>query len=181
MTDITIGATTAADAASILDIHWAAFAEDSIQGLVRDLMADASAEPLISLLARDGGVAVGHVFFSRAPLVTAGGVVPAMLLAPLAVRPEAQGRGIGRALIRAGLDRAAAAGFSLAFVLGHPGYYPRCGFRPAGCLGFDAPYEIPPENADAWMVTATGGAELPTTPGRVRCAAALDRAEYWRE
>jgi len=38
------------------------------------------------------------------------------------------------------------------FVLGHPNYYLKFGFRPARALGFEAPYRIPAEHEDAWMV-----------------------------
>jgi len=37
----------------------------------------------------------------------------------------------------------ALSGVSIVFVLGHPGYCRRVGFRPAGELGFAAPYPIP--------------------------------------
>ena len=42
-----------------------------------------------------------------------------------------------------GLKQLAESGVDLVFVLGHPGYYPKFGFRPAGALGFEAPYPIP--------------------------------------
>ena len=46
----------------------------------------------------------------------------------------------------------AESGVELVFVLGHPDYYPRHGFKPAGALGFEAPYPIPDKNVNAWMV-----------------------------
>ena len=64
------------------------------------------------------------------------------ILAPLAVVPDAQGQGIGGALIEHGLSLLQRSGVGLVFVLGHPGYYPRHGFEPAGRLGFDAPFPI---------------------------------------
>ena len=71
---------------------------------------------------------------------------------------------------------------SMVFVLGHPGYYTRHGFTPnAGQLGFPATYPIPPKNADAWMVQSLAPDGLPKTKGRVLCADALDKAEYWAE
>ena len=67
------------------------------------------------------------------------------------------------------------------FVLGHPGYYPRFGFRPAGALGLAAPYPIPPQHADAWMVQELKAGTIGAVEGRVVCAKALDKREYWVE
>lgn len=56
--------------------------------------------------------------------------IPALLLGPLAVEPELQGRGIGRMLVADRLVRARAAGWRLVFLVGDPAYYARFGFRP---------------------------------------------------
>jgi predicted N-acetyltransferase YhbS len=105
----------------------------------------------------------------------------ASLLAPLAVLPEHQGRGIGSRLVEEGLVQLRAVGVSIVFTLGHPDYYPRFGFLPAGIRGFTAPYPIEEKNADAWMVLRLDDALPQAYAGRVRCAQALDRPEYWRE
>ncbi|MDM7255785.1 MAG: GNAT family N-acetyltransferase [Paracoccus sp. (in: a-proteobacteria)] len=99
-----------------------------------DLVARLRAEgdlPL-SLVAESGGVILGHVALS--PLRAAG---PAMALAPLAVHPAVQGRGIGAALVRAALD---AFGDHSVVVLGDPAYYRRFGFAPAD---LQSPYAGP--------------------------------------
>ena len=49
-------------------------------------------------------------------------------LAPVAVLPEHQRRGIGGRLIRRGLDLLREWGEQIVIVLGHPDYYPRFGF-----------------------------------------------------
>lgn len=145
------------------------------------LMADPSAVPRLALVAVEGEDVVGHVLFTRADIDGADPPVAAALLAPLAVHPEQQPRGIGGRLIAAGLDALAAAGVDLVLVLGHPGYYPSSGFRPAGALGLAAPYPIPPEHAEAWMVAALRPGVLGAVTGQVRCAAALDDPRHWRE
>lgn len=68
-----------------------------------------------------------------------------MGLAPMAVMPAAQRRGIGSALIRSGLERCAQLGYSAVVVLGHPEYYPRFGFVPASRFGIGCEYEVPDE------------------------------------
>ncbi len=67
----------------------------------------------------------------------------ALALAPLAVAPPRQGRGIGAALVRAGLAKVRAAGFDAVFVLGDPAYRGRFGFTPAAAAGYASPSAEP--------------------------------------
>ncbi|WP_422126615.1 GNAT family N-acetyltransferase [Thioalkalivibrio sulfidiphilus] len=163
----------------VLAVECAAFGSDVEACLVRDLLADPSAAPTLSLLAWDEGRAVGHVLFTVARIENATVPVSAMILAPLAVVPEAQSRGIGGTLIREGLALLKQRGVDLVFVLGHPGYYTRHGFEPAIPQGLIAPYPIEPETA--WMVQALRPGLLGSVRGRVVCADVMNRPEYWRE
>jgi putative acetyltransferase len=125
----------AGDAAGIFAVHVAAFPTDAEGRLVNALRA--AGRLAVSLVAEVGGRVVGHVGFSP---VTVGGAAGGLGLAPLAVAPDAQRRGVGGALVRAGLAAAAASGAGFVVVLGHPAYYPRFGFRPAGGLGLGNEY-----------------------------------------
>ena len=82
----------------------------------------------LSLVAEEERRLVGHVMFSEAVIRTDGGQAGALALGPVCVVPDRQGRGIGSALIRKGLDRCARAGHRIVVLLGHPDYYPRFGF-----------------------------------------------------
>ena len=62
-------------------------------------------------------------------------------LAPMAVAPGWQRRGVGLRLVDEGLDRLRAAGHRAVVVLGHPEYYPRHGFSKAS--GFGLRWEHP--------------------------------------
>lgn len=80
----------------------------------------------LSLVASEDGLIVGHIAFSS---VTIDGRDRGWFgLAPLAVAPVRQRRGIGHALVQAGLDRLRATGASGCVVLGEPAYYGRFGF-----------------------------------------------------
>ena len=92
------------------------------------------AQPIISLVADDNGTIVGHILFSPVTL-TGHGDLTIMGLAPMAVLPTNQRRGIGSSLVRAGLDRCRQSGCDAIVVLGHPQYYPRFGFVPASRFG----------------------------------------------
>lgn len=178
---MTIRPTTSSDLKDVLRINEQAFGQDDEARLVGAMLRDPSAEPTVSLMAFSQDHPVGHILFTAAHVGGLEGPVSAAILAPLAVVPEAQKQGIGGRLVRTGLDDLAKSGIGLVFVLGHPDYYPRHGFEPAGQYGLRAPYPIAPEHDDAWMVQALKPGLIGTVQGTVACCAALDKAEYWRE
>ena len=172
---------TKEDCAAVAAVETAAFPTPAEAELVAALLEDPSAQPVVSLLAEADGKPIGHILFTSATVVADGARVPASILAPLAVVPEAQRHGVGRALIDAGIDALTSLDIGLAFVLGHIDCYPRAGFRPALPLGLCAPYEIDPAVADAWMVREVRGGLIGTVRGTVRCAESLMHPELWRE
>jgi len=168
----------------ILNIHNKAFGEGKgsvIAKLVDDLFDDKTAKPIFSLVAAENEKLVGHVMFTKVTIAGAENSTAAQILAPLAVLPDKQNRGIGEQLINEGLRQLRENGTVLCFVLGHPGYYPRCGFIPAGKHGYEAPYPIPEEHADAWMVQALNGEDLSPYSGKVQCSEVLNQPQHWRE
>lgn len=177
-----IRSSTESERAAIADIHRNAFGPDEgeeIVGLVVDMFDDESAKPLLSLVAEKDARLVGHVFFSALRIVPGKQRVSARILAPLAVAVDFQGDGIGSALIEEGLKQLRESGVDLVFVLGDPGYYSRFGFNAAGKLGLQAPYPIPQEHADAWMVQALSSGVIGRAEGTVRCAQTLGQRRYW--
>jgi putative acetyltransferase len=98
---------------------------------------------LASFVAEAGKRVVGHILFSRMWVETSGKAVPAVALAPMAVLPEEQDRGIGGKLIRHGLDWLRGAGEEIVIVIGHPAYYPRFGFSADKARSLASPF--PPE------------------------------------
>ena len=59
------------------------------------------------------------------------------LLGPLAVRPEIRGLGIGRTLVRKGIDAVRDSGAPGILIIGDPGYYAPFGFRVDPVHGLD--------------------------------------------
>jgi predicted N-acetyltransferase YhbS len=173
-----------ADRQAISDVVMAAFGDvhgRDIADLITELLADPTAQPLLSLVGTSDHRVVGHVLFTSAHLEHAQRTIRLAILAPLSVHPDFQCQGIGGRLIGEGRNQLRAAGVDLVFVLGYPEYYRRHGFSPAGALGFDAPYPIAPENADAWMVQELHPGVVGQVRGKVKCAEALDKARHWRE
>jgi predicted N-acetyltransferase YhbS len=181
---LNIRTSTQADRIEIEKIHTQAFGEEKgpeIADLVDGLFDDSSATPFLSLVAVEDGRLIGHILYTRAVLTGTGPSASIRLLAPLAILPGAQARGVGSRLIEEGLRQLKAAEVDLVFVLGHPDYYPRCGFTPAGVLGFDAPYPIPDQHAGAWMVQALKDGVIGRVNGTVQCAKVLNHPRHWRE
>lgn len=81
----------------------------------------------VSLVAELDGKVVGHIAFS--PVTISDGTTGWYGLGPVSVTPALQGRGIGSALIKAGLDRLRHSNAGGCCLVGHPAYYPRFGFR----------------------------------------------------
>lgn len=178
---MTIREATNEDLDAVLEVERRAFGRDSEANLVGDLLVDASAAPRLSLLAIEHGRPVAHVLFTAVNVVGAEPSVRASILAPLAVVPEVQGHGCGRRLVENGLLRLGDSGVQMVFVLGDPSYYARFGFTSAGRRGLEAPFPIPAEHVDAWMVRALGNGAVGSIAGRVRCADTLSRPELWCE
>lgn len=168
------------DLAATLAVENAAFGSTVEGELVRNLLNDPSAQPVLSLLAFINNEPVGHVLFTRVWLDSAPSL-KLSILAPLAVVPAKQKQGIGKALVKHGLQVLTEGGTDLVFVLGHPEYYPRFGFRPAGIVGFEATYPILEKNAGAWMVQELRPGVIGKYKGKIICADALNRPEYWQE
>lgn len=180
MNNVLIRETSGEDLDAILKVERQAFGSEIEAQLTSDLLADPTAMPLYSFIAIDDGQPVGHVLFTRARLNNEPDL-SAQILAPLAVVPEAQNKGIGGELTRFGLRWLRAEGIDLVFVLGHPTYYPRFGFEAAGNYGLNAPYPIKAEHYEAWMVQFLSQAQIQTPQNQVLCAETMDEPEYWTE
>lgn len=70
--------------------------------------------------------------------------VPAILLGPLAVEPALQGQGIGKTLLRHGLQEARRFGHRICVVVGEPAYYGPYGFASAPAAGLILPGPVDP-------------------------------------
>jgi putative acetyltransferase len=120
---------TVRDYAAIAAVHAYAFDNHAAEAAIVALLRHRAAfDPELSLVAEVQGEIVGHVLFSPYTVRLLGQDVRAVNLAPIAVHPDYQGKGIGGQLIREGHALARAKGYPLSFLLGHPTYYPRFGY-----------------------------------------------------
>lgn len=161
--------------------------EDGIDLVLRRAFGGANAANLVRTLRREGGYdqdlslvaveeagghrVVGHVLFSPIAIVHGDAPSPAMALGPLAVSPDRQRKGVGAALVQAGLEACRARGLAIVLVLGDPAYYSRFGFVHAG----DAHIEPPHANwARAYQVVELLPGALRETSGVARYPSAWD-------
>jgi putative acetyltransferase len=127
------------DIDAIRDVNRRAFSQDLEGRIVDELRANGAL--VLSLVAVQDDRVIGHIAYS--PLVV--GETVGAALGPMAVVPESQRRGVGTALVEAGNRELARGGCPFVGVLGHPGFYPRFGFRPASTCGIRCPWEVADE------------------------------------
>lgn len=153
------------DLPAVRHVNEEAFGRPAEADLVDALRAAGKA--VVSLVAEDEGEVRGHVLFSEVTIEASGLPVNGVALAPVAVLPAYQRGGLGAALVRAGIEECRRLRYGLAVLVGHPGYYPRFGFRPARERGLVCEFDVPDE---AWMVLELREGALDGAGGRVRFA-----------
>jgi putative acetyltransferase len=146
--------------ATIRAINAAAFGGMDEADLVDMLRRDGHA--IVSLVAVLEGRIVGHIMFSRMWINSASGQVSAVALAPVAVLPEHQRKGIGGFLIRHGLALLRRRGERIVIVVGHPNYYPGFGFSRDKARLLESPFP-----AEAFMALDLSAGALDGIRGSV--------------
>ncbi|MHA7278401.1 GNAT family N-acetyltransferase [Arthrobacter sp. MDT2-2] len=106
------------------------FSSGTEAAIVRSLRA--SGGLALSLVADSSGTIIGHVAFS--PVGVTGSPGDWFGLGPISVKPEHQGGGIGRRLVRCGLELLQQQGAEGCALIGDPDIYCRLGFRSGGLL-----------------------------------------------
>lgn len=132
-----------ADAVGIARVVRGAFGEEEGPGLIA-LIAELDRHPCgrdhLAFVAVDTADDVlGYALVTRSRLDTARALIDVAQLAPLAVRPDVQGQGIGASLLDHAVAAAQDAGLPIIFLEGDPGYYARLDWEPGGPLGFRKP------------------------------------------
>jgi putative acetyltransferase len=146
-----------ADFPSILEVNRQAFQADE-EGRLVDCLRDGGFARL-SLVAILDDQVVGHILFSDLRIETNRGTIQALSLAPLAIMPAYQRRGIGSMLVREGLRTAEHSGDRIVVVLGNPAFYERFGFSAQHAAGLKSRYAGPHYMALALQPGALDGVE----------------------
>lgn len=164
---LNIRAETPKDGTGVRAVNLAAFPDTAEADLVDDLRIQA--QPIISWLAEVDNKVVGHIMFS--PVSLSGRTdLKLMGLAPLSVLPEYQSRGVGSALVNAGLKICKELGYGAVVVLGSPSYYQRFGFISAKTYQISCEFEV---QEGAFRVCELQDAYLASKSGVIRYHAAF--------
>ena len=159
--DVVVRREGADDIGAVRIVNEAAFGRQAEADLVDRLRADGAV--LASFVAEHDGRVVGHILFSRTLIETADESLPSVALAPLAVSPSHHRRGIGRQLVRTGVQWLRTRDERTVLVLGHPDFYAQFGFSTDRARALATPF--PP---DAFMALELVDAALEGVRGTVR-------------
>ena len=119
----------------------------------------------VSLVAVQEAAVVGHIAFSPVEIAFEKSSFEALALAPVAVLPAHQNKGIGSQLVIAGLEECRRLRHEIVVLAGHPNYYPRFGFVRAYAKGIECEFAVPDE---AWMIAELKQGALAGRQGKVR-------------
>jgi HAD superfamily hydrolase (TIGR01509 family) len=141
--NVTVRQELPADIPGIRLVNRNAFPQEVEANLV-DLIRDRG-NMILSMVAVYGDKVLGHVMFSPVTLHPDHGDLRGLGLGPVAVLPEAQGKGLGTRLIESGMEICRRRGYDFVVLLGDPRYYSRFGFIPAAGFGLENEYGVEDE------------------------------------
>ena len=164
--NVLIRAEESEDHAAVRVVNDVAFGRPAEADLVDRLRAERAV--VASFVAEQERLVVGHILFSRTVIEVAGEPVLSTALAPVAVLPSHQHRGVGSRLIRFGVDWLRTRGERSVLVLGDPQYYRGFGFSTERARMLHTPFP-----ADALMALELVPNALDGVRGAVRYPAAF--------
>lgn len=122
----------------------------------------------------EGELLVGSIFFTRLQFKK---VIEAYMLAPVAVRGESQGKGVGQALIQCGLNELKKRSVVVIITYGDPSYYSKVGFRTLPENIIKAPLTL--SMPEGWLGQSLTGEPIPSIKERPACVPEFNDPAYW--
>lgn len=151
---ISIRQETVADYPIVFNLVEKAFRKEILsdkkeQFLVERLRKSNGFIPELSLVAEVNHEIVGYILLTKIIIETKTESETSLALAPVAVEPSFQKKGIGGRLIEEAHRIAKELCYQSVFLLGHEKYYPKFGYRPLHYFNISLPFEAPKENCMA--------------------------------
>ncbi len=147
---------------------------ESVARLVSELIFTTDEQDFVGFVATLEEEIAGCIFFSRLVLTNK---KTAFILSPVAVAPKQQGKRIGQALIRFGIEHLRSRGIDLIFTYGDPAFYSKVGFQQISEDIVKAPLKL--TQPEGWLAQSLQNGAIDTVEGVSRCVQALNKQEYW--
>lgn len=122
------------------------YSDHQEQFLVERLRKSTAFVPELSLVAEEDNKIVGYILLTKIAIKGVSTMTKVLALAPVAVLPPYQGKGIGGQLIIEAHTIAQQLGFKAIVLLGHALYYPKFGYSKASKFDIQLPFDVPEEN-----------------------------------
>jgi predicted N-acetyltransferase YhbS len=142
--------------------------------LVAQLSDGVDGEDVVGFAACRGDSLVGAIFFTRLRFARD---IQVFMLAPVAVSTLHQGKGIGQALIRHGLNELRRRSVAVVVTYGDPGYYTKAGFQALSESVIRAPLEL--SMPGGWLGLSLTEDPIPALEDRPTCVQAFNDPVYW--
>ena len=159
------------DIEAIRKVNEQAFSQQAEANIVDKLRENCP--DILSLVAVQEEKIMGHILFSPAR-IEGERIAEGMGLAPVAVTPEWQHKGIGSLLVQKGIEMLKDRSYAFVIVLGHPEYYPRFGFERASQYGIRSQWVGVPD--EAFMILILDRSAMKDISGVARYRSEFDEA-----
>ena len=167
------------DLDSILKVVETAFSDEEnkvIMNLVQELHQETTSYSIKSLVAEIDNQVIGYVSYSPIFLKSDSNI-SGYILAPLAVSPEHQKKGVGSNLINAGIDMLTKDGAGVLLVYGDPNYYGQFDFKGEIGQSFVPAYAL--QYPFGWTGMMLNEIPVPEQPIQFDCVSALSKPDLW--
>lgn len=145
-----------------------------IGNLASELSSRADNQEIICIGAYENGAIVGAIFFTR---LRFNEPITVYMLAPVAVETRQQGKGVGQALIKYGLNELKNRSVAVAITYGDPSFYSKVGFQLLSENTIKAPVKL--SMPEGWLGQSLTEGPIPTINDRPICVKEFNDPVYW--
>ena len=181
MSDTTIRVLDNSDQQSISTLFSSVFryAEGEKEGqllgnLTAELGANIDDKEIVCFGSFAGEILIGSIFFTRLSFRQS---ITVFMLAPVAVRTENQGQGVGQTLINHGLNAMKCRSVEVVVTYGDPDYYSKLDFKPLSESTIQAPLDL--SMPFGWQGISLTNDPIPVIEERPSCVKEFNDPVYW--
>lgn len=142
--------------------------------LTSGLASNIDNEEIICCGAYEDEPLIGSIFFTR---LWFDEPIQVYMLAPVAVSTGHQGKGLGQALIKYGLNELKNRFVNVAITYGDPAFYSKVGFEPLSENVIQSPVDL--SMPVGWLGQSLTSEPIPTIPTRPICVKEFRDPVYW--